>query len=516
MTPTIRRLLTLAAAVAVVLAGTSAGLAFAATRTIATPLRTPPTVRRLTALPQQGQVAVATRALPGAELPRDWQDHGTWWPAIGQRGAQTTQIALFLGPTAGWLPCQDGPTGVSVAGRPMTYRCAAIPGSAAGAITLVAPLVHTATGWWEQAATDSTKDADTYQAFRVATLTRASNGRPWYVTTRRQRVRIEAPPPPVPTLGLRPGSQRVPAGHPAGVTVTGSGWPTGAYAVLWDLTDNVNTTPKASDWCTAPNCQWMLTAPSPPGTYQFTVYLHAASGARIATSGSVQVTWASPTTTPTATPVATPTPTPTATPVATSTPTPTPTSTIPIYSYPNWSGYTVGNGPYTGASGNFNVPSIYASSTVTNTSEWVGIDGVTNNDVLQTGVDEIYDPSTNLVTFQPWYETYPAPPVNINMYVSPGDQMTATVAYMGNGEATMTLTDDTTGATFSTEQPYSGPLTSAEWIAESPGYGTSLASPLGDYTPDVTFTNLGLTGPGTSWEEDIMVQNGVQVSTPSA
>ncbi|HUY97842.1 MAG TPA: G1 family glutamic endopeptidase [Verrucomicrobiae bacterium] len=533
MTPTIRRLLTLAAVVAVMLAGTGAGLALAASRAIPTPLRTLPTVHRLTALAHPSRVAVAPRALPGGELPRDWQDHGTWWPAIGQRGAQTTQVALYLGPTAGWLPCQYRPSGVSVAGRPMTYRCAASAGSAAGAITLVAPLVHTATGWWEQAATDSTADAGRYQVFRVAGLTRASNGHPWYVTTRRQRVRLQAPPPapPVPTLGLRPVSQRVPAGHPAGVTVTGANWPAGAYAVLWNFTNNVDLTPTAHNWCPAPDCQWMLTAPSRPGTYLYGVYLHARSGARLATAwdpalgrpANATVTWypmspgPTPTPTPTLPPAATPTPTPGVTPTSTPTPTPPPPSST-VVSSTNWSGYIVGNGPYTSASGTFNVPNLYAATTQTDTSEWVGIDGSTDNSLVQTGVSEIYDPSTNLVNFQPWWtlSTYNFVGQPINMAVSPGNTMTATVSEVSPGLWDLTLTNDTTGATFTTDQSYSAPLASAEWIVEDPGDPASGGLyPFGDYSPAVTFTNDRFSGVEATLQEDIMLQNGAQVSTPS-
>ncbi len=516
MTLTARRLLTLAAVVAVILGGTSAGLALAATRTIPPPLRVRPMAHRLAALAQPGRVAVAPRALSGGELPRDWQDHGTWWPAIGQLGTQTAQVALHLGPVAGWLPCQYGPTGVSVVGRRMTYRCAARPGSAAGAITLVAPLVQTATGWWEHAATDSQADRATFAVFRRARLTRASNGRPWWVTPNRVLVRIE-PPPETPTLGLRPGSQRVPAGHPAGLTVTGAHWPAGAYAVLWDMTDNVDTTPTPGSWCATPDCQWMVPA-SPPGTYEFAVYLHARSGARIASLPStVTVTWVASKPAPAPPPAATPTPLPT--PVATPTVTPTPPPPSSTFAYsPNWSGYVVGNGPYTGATGTFDVPNLYASSTQAWTAEWVGIDGAASSDssLIQTGVTEIYDPSTNLVNFQAWWEILPAPSTSINMALSPGNAMTATVDQVSAGIWALTLTNDTTGAAFTTEQSYTAPLSSAEWIVEAPTNGaTHQIDPLGDYTPDVTFTNDRFNGVQATLQEEIMVQNGAQVSTPS-
>ncbi len=522
MTLTVRRLLALAAVTAVILGGTSAGLALAAIRTIPTPLRPPLTAHRLTALTQRSRVAEAPRALPDAELPRDWRDHGSWSPAISHRGAATTSLALYLGPTAGWLPCTYAPTGVSVTGRPMTYRCAPRPGSAAGAITLVAPLVHRTTGWWEQAATNSTRDADTYEAFRVATLTRASNGRPWYVTTRPQLVRLE-PPPPSPSmalsLGLRPGSQRVPAGHPAGLTVTGSGWPSGAYAELWDLTDNVNTTPTVSDWCTAPNCQWMVPAHR-SGAYEFTVYLHARSGARIAgLSAAVTVTWVASSPAPTPSPASTPTRTPLPTAVATPTPAPPPPSSA-VASTPIWSGYVVGNGPYTAATGTFNVPRLYGGPTETQVAEWVGVDGWNQQSLIQAGIDEVYDPNVSTTQFRifAWWEVLPAYGTMqpIAMAISAGNSITATVSQVAPGAWDLSVTDNTTGTSFTTEQAYSGQGVSAEWIVEAPtAEPAGTVDTLAEFTPAVTFTNDRFNGIQTSLTDVVMVQNGIQVSTPS-
>ncbi len=531
MAATIRRLLIVAAVIAVALGGTSAGIelvAARATRTLARPATAP---HRPTHLAQQSRLTVAPWAMPGGELPRHWQDHGTWWPALGQRGAQTTQVELLLGPTAGWLPCQYGPSGVSMAGRPMTYQCAALPGSAAGAITLVAPLVHTATGWWEAAATDSRSDRATFAVFRRGRLSRASNGRPWWVTPNPVLVRIQ-PPLVAPSIGLRPSDQQVPAGHPAGMTVTGSHWPAGAYAELWTLNPAVNLTPSARLQCDAPGCQWMEPAPG-PGTYEFSAYLHARSGARIASVAQpVRVTWGSPVPTPGASPSPTPGATPTPTPMATPTPppgvtpSPTPVATAPpppsstaVYSN-NWSVYMVGSGPYTAATGTFNVPNLYATSTQTLAAEWVGIDGWQSDTALvQTGVTEIYDPSTNLVNFEPWWtlSTYGYRAQPINMAVAPGNVLTATVSEVSSGLWDLTLTNDTTGATFTTEQSYSAPLASAEWIVEDPGdTSTGGLWPFGDYTSNVTFTNLRMNGVETSVTDIVMLQSGTPVSTPSA
>ena len=627
MPRTLHRLLLLGVIGGLLLAGTSAGLALAASPTLSAP-QAPPTplatVHRANSLGQPSQVVGAPQGLPGAELPAHWQDHGTWAPALSARGMATTQLALFLGPTAGWLTCSYAPNGLLITGRPMTYRCDGTPGSAAGAIMLVAPLVHTATGWWETAATNSGRDHQTYQALRLARLAWASNGHPWWMTLTRARVRVLPPPtvrlrpasqqvsvghrvgitvtgsdwpagsyavlwdlrdnvsltptprsrcmdpcqwmvsspggsessgtwrftvflharsgarlatatqpvtvtwgsptptatptPATPSVGLRPGVQQVSAGHPAGLTVTGANWPSGAYAELWDMTDNINTTPTRSDQCTAPECQWMVPA-YPAGTYQFAVYLHAASGTLLAhTTQTAQVTWVGSMPTPGPTPQATPTPTPQATP--TPTPTPTPGGSTLVNDNPNWSGYTVQPGPYTYVAGTFTVPSLYTTPGASAVSTWVGIDGAyPDTTLIQAGVNESYDPSVSTTTFNitPWWEILPAPETPIDsMTVSVGDQITVAIGQVSGSTWGITITDDTTGASFTTDQFYTAPLSSAEWIVEAPTDGTTLQiDTLAQYTPAVTFTTLRMSGTEATLTDDVMVQNGVQVSTPS-
>ncbi|HUY09932.1 MAG TPA: G1 family glutamic endopeptidase [Candidatus Dormibacteraeota bacterium] len=188
--------------------------------------------------------------------------------------------------------------------------------------------------------------------------------------------------------------------------------------------------------------------------------------------------------------------------------------TTTVVSSSNWSGYVVGNGPYTSVQGTFDVPNILSSSTNTDTAEWVGIDGFTNTSLIQAGINEPYDASTKTYVVQAWWEILPASATPISMTVSPGDSITVTIGQISGTDWAITLTDNTTAQTFTTDQTYTGPLTSAEWILEAPTVST-VQSTLGPYSPDVTFTGLGISGPQSNLTEIIMVQNGVQVSTPS-
>ncbi len=184
---------------------------------------------------------------------------------------------------------------------------------------------------------------------------------------------------------------------------------------------------------------------------------------------------------------------------------------------PNWSGYAMGNGPYTYVSGTFDVPSLYSGQTGTNLSEWVGIDGLNDSSLIQAGIQEYPDPyNSNYFYIQPWWEILPAAETNISMTVSAGDLVTVTIQEYNpaSDEWAITLTDDTSGASFTIDQTYAAPLSSAEWIMEAPMSNGSLTE-LAAYTT-TTFTNLSMSGPQNQETELYMVQNGVQVSTPSA
>ena len=60
------------------------------------------------------------------------------------------------------------------------------------------------------------------------------------------------------------------------------------------------------------------------------------------------------------------------------------------------------------------------------------------------------------------------------------------------------IDDLTSGSVSSAVEPFSGPGTTAEWIAEDTGETTGGMYPLPDFG-SVTFTDLGLTVPSGSW-----------------
>jgi hypothetical protein len=192
-----------------------------------------------------------------------------------------------------------------------------------------------------------------------------------------------------------------------------------------------------------------------------------------------------------------------------------PSATRAGWASSNWSGYARSGSGFSSVAGQWTVQAAAASNRATYSSEWVGIDGFTNNSLIQTGTESDY--YNGAAHYAAWWEILPAAETVISsINVKPGDLMTASVTKGSGSSWTITIKDDSTGQSFSTVQTYTGPQTSAEWIEEAPTVGGHIA----------TLANYGLTtfdpgtinnaSPGlTASESGVMVQHHTQVSTPS-
>jgi hypothetical protein len=162
----------------------------------------------------------------------------------------------------------------------------------------------------------------------------------------------------------------------------------------------------------------------------------------------------------------------------------------------NWSGYAVTGSSFTNAKGSWTVPTADCSKTPnTYAAFWVGIDGYSSDSVEQTGTDSDCDGKSP--SYYAWYEFYPNPSVLISsISVSPGNQMSAEVVYSAS-EFTITITNETTGKSYSKSSKVSGAKrSSAEWIAEAPCCTNSGGIlPLADFgTVDLGADYTGVSG----------------------
>lgn len=170
----------------------------------------------------------------------------------------------------------------------------------------------------------------------------------------------------------------------------------------------------------------------------------------------------------------------------------------------NWSGYVEQNGPFHGVSATFNVASLTNNQpAICNTgtydtlsqycsmAEWVGIDSYNNSDLIQAGINEQPLVGTGQFYISPWWEILPQYQYEVSIssiVASIGDSIaveiyeTTTVNFWE-----IYVVDNTNGESFSTQQYYYGPGTSAEWIVEATQINGVYAT-LSPYT-SVTFTN---------------------------
>ena len=165
--------------------------------------------------------------------------------------------------------------------------------------------------------------------------------------------------------------------------------------------------------------------------------------------------------------------------LADSTTSPNPNSAAGTGSSYNWAGYTATGGTFTGASGSWIIPAPTASGNLSADAEWIGIGGISGQDLIQVGTQTIF--SGTQPTYQAWYETLPNASQNIAMAVKPGDQISASIILNSNGQWIVSMSDANTLQNFQTVLPYRSSESSAEWVVEMPTQTGSGFIPLDNF-----------------------------------
>jgi hypothetical protein len=142
------------------------------------------------------------------------------------------------------------------------------------------------------------------------------------------------------------------------------------------------------------------------------------------------------------------------------------------YTSTNWSGYMATSGTFKAIAGSWVVPSNITGTNgeTTADSAWIGIGGVTSNDLIQVGTQDTVSASGR-VSSSAFYELLPNSSTTIpNVTITPGDSLTAAITEVSSSQWTITITDKTDNETFSINTAYSSTNSSAEWIEEDPSY----------------------------------------------
>jgi len=193
-----------------------------------------------------------------------------------------------------------------------------------------------------------------------------------------------------------------------------------------------------------------------------------------------------------------------------------------------WSGYYVTSGtPYKSVGMTWKVPKVAWGQTTYNPYGyeyhwiWIGIGGVGDNTLVQIGTESIVSKAgtqTNYVL----YQLYPNTSHSVPYAAGIGDTINSSITCVANCIPGQTQTwklmiaDQTRGWTWSQNFNYASSMGAAEWILESPSYGSIL--PLNNYGK-ATFSNLTTNGanPNLTTSNSVVMQTPYgQTSNPSA
>ncbi len=153
----------------------------------------------------------------------------------------------------------------------------------------------------------------------------------------------------------------------------------------------------------------------------------------------------------------------------------------------NWSGYIAGGSTFTGVDARWSVPAVQPSAAEEASATWIGIDGVTDRSLIQTGTAQ--DTSSAGTSYFAWAEVLPFAPEDLGP-VSPGDEIRASIV-KADGTWTISISDETEDLGASGQVAYDGEGSTAEWVEEAPTSSlTGQVLPLADFGT-VRFTDMG-------------------------
>lgn len=160
----------------------------------------------------------------------------------------------------------------------------------------------------------------------------------------------------------------------------------------------------------------------------------------------------------------------------------------------NWAGYSATTGSFTAVSGTWTIPNVPNNNTIAADATWVGIGGISSQDLIQTGTEAIQQ--SGQTVYQAWYELLPSGSVVVPLTVNPGDSISASITQQTPGQWNISLTDNTAQQNYQTTVQYNSSLSSAEWIEEMPSSNFGYL-PLDNFGA-MNFTNALTTQNGTS------------------
>jgi hypothetical protein len=177
---------------------------------------------------------------------------------------------------------------------------------------------------------------------------------------------------------------------------------------------------------------------------------------------------------------------------------PSPPAATPSYTSTNWSGYLATGASFSGISGSWIAPSPTGISGETSAdASWIGIGGVTTDDLIQVGTQDTIRLAGQVSTAA-FYELLPGVSEIVpDITVTPGDAMSASLAKLTANEWNISITDTTNHQSYATTVSYASSQSSAEWIEEDPSFSNLRLIPFDNFGT-VSFTNSSATASGST------------------
>ena len=204
----------------------------------------------------------------------------------------------------------------------------------------------------------------------------------------------------------------------------------------------------------------------------------------------------------------------------------------------NWSGYNQGtlekgNTQFHSVDGTWTVPTAtqHKAGEAEFSASWVGIGGgcvdagctVTDSTLIQAGTEQDVDAS-GAASYGAWWEIIPEPSTPISGFaVHAGDKIHVNIAETTPAMWTITVQNQTTGASFVQKTPYTSTYATAEWIEETPvvlsNSGQVTIGPMPSLSTvgfDLSLTNGHNAALTSSEEIQLVDNNNAPLATPSA
>jgi len=147
-------------------------------------------------------------------------------------------------------------------------------------------------------------------------------------------------------------------------------------------------------------------------------------------------------------------------------------------------------------SATWSVPEFAPDSPAGADAIWVGIGGVSGNDLIQAGTQETVS-GRGSTQYQAWVETLPQSSRPVPLAINAGDSISISLQEQASGDWLISFVNNTSGKNYQLTTRYASSRSSAEWVVEAPTARRGRLVPL-DAFGSVSFTQAATVRDGST------------------